>query len=185
VTGPLQQHIVLAVADGSHGPLLRVAEDRLAPDEGYGQHEHRAVDVVAVVLAGELRHAWGAGGRLGAGDVGVLRAGSGIEHDEVAGHDGARVLQAYLRSAALAAAPEHEVVPAPRGWVDLERPDALLWIARLAPGTTVTAPAGLRLVAGPDDVVVTERPEEEVRADGVTTVVVWQLALTRPDWARD
>jgi hypothetical protein len=179
------QRILLAPGDGSQGPLLRAAEDRLAAGEGYGRHEHRAVDVVAVVLAGELRHAWGTGVHLGAGDVGVLRAGTGLEHDEVAGDDGARVLQAYLRSAAPAAAPQHEVVRAPRGWVDLERPDALLWVARLASGTAVTAPAGLRLVAGPDDVTVAERPEEQVLAEGVTTVLVWQVAADRPGWARE
>jgi quercetin dioxygenase-like cupin family protein len=185
VTGPLEQHVLLAVDDGSRGPLLRIAEDRLSPGTGYGQHEHRAVDVVAVVLAGELRHSWGPGARVAAGDVAVLRAGTGLEHDETAGDDGARVLQTYLRSAAPHAQPEHEVVTAPRGWVDLERADALLWVARLAPGSTVTAPAGLRFDAGPDDVVVAERPAEDVRATEPTTVLVWQLQTTRPAWAAD
>ena len=180
----LEQSVVLTADDGSLGPLLRVADDRLPPGGGYGGHEHRAVDVVAVVLAGELRHTWGAGARLGAGDVGVLRAGAGLTHDEVAGDDGARVLQAYLRSAAPHAAAAYGVVGAPRGWVELERPDALLWVARLAPGTAVRAPAGLRLVAGPDGVRAAPRPEEEVAAaDGVTTVVVWQLDVARPAWA--
>jgi redox-sensitive bicupin YhaK (pirin superfamily) len=165
--------------------VLRIAEDRLAPGQGYGRHEHRAVDVVAVVLAGELRHTWGSAARLAAGDVAVLRAGTGLEHDELAGDDGARVLQTYLRSAAPRSAPEHEVVPTPRGWVDLERADVLLWVARLAPGATVSAPAGLRVVAGPEDVVVSERPAEEVRADEPTTVLVWQVETGRPGWAAD
>jgi quercetin 2,3-dioxygenase len=179
----MRQQVVVAPDDGSLGPLLRVADDRLGPGEGYGRHEHRAVDVVAVVLEGELRQSWGAGALLGAGDVGVLRAGTGLDHDEVAGDDGARLLQTYLRSAAPRAAPDHEVVPAPRGWVDLERADALLWIARLAPGTTVSAPAGLRLDAGPDVVTVAQRPAEELRVAEPTTVVVWQLATGRPEWA--
>jgi quercetin 2,3-dioxygenase len=184
VSGPVEQRVVVAPEDGSLGPLLRIADDRLRPGQGYGRHPHRAVDVVAVVLSGELRHSWGRGAVLRAGDVAVLRAGSGLEHDEVAGDDGARVLQTYLRSAAPSAAPEHEVAEGPRGWVDLERPDALLWVARLAPGTAVRAPAGLRVVAGPADAEVAERPEEEVRArDGVTTVVVWRLATGRPAWA--
>jgi redox-sensitive bicupin YhaK (pirin superfamily) len=183
VTG-LQQSVVLTVDDGSLGPLLRVADDRLPPGGGYGGHEHRAVDVVAVVLAGELRHAWGTGARLRAGDVGVLRAGAGLAHDEVAGDDGARVLQAYLRSAAPHAPARYGVVAGPRGWVDLERPDALLWVARLAPGTAARAPAGLQLVAGPDGVGVATRPQEQVRAgEAVTTVVVWQVDAGRPEWA--
>lgn len=186
MSGPLEQRVLVAADDGSLGPLLRIADDRLRPGQGYGRHEHRAVDVVAVVLAGELRHTWGSGAVVRAGDVAVLRAGTGLEHDEVAGDDGARVLQIYLRSAAPSAAPEHEVAEAPRGWVDLERPDALLWVARLAPGTALRAPAGLRVLAGSDDAEVAERPEEEVRAaDGVSTVVVWQLQTARPAWAED
>jgi redox-sensitive bicupin YhaK (pirin superfamily) len=181
----MRQHVVLAPDDGAHGPLLRVADDRLEPGEGYGRHEHSAVDVVAVVLAGGLAHRWDDAADLAGGDVGLLRSGSGLDHDEVAGSDGARVLQAYLRSAAPSAAPSHRVVRAPRGWVDLERADALLWVARLAPGTTVTAPAGLRIEAGPDDAVVAVRPAEEVRAADLMTVVVWQLDTARPAWAAD
>jgi hypothetical protein len=182
----LEQTVVLAAEDGSTGPLLRVADDRLPPGAGYGGHEHRAVDVVAVVLAGSVAHRWGADSVLRAGDVGVLRAGTGLVHDEVAGPEGARVLQAYLRSAAPHAPARHDVAAGPSGWVDLERPDALLWVARLAPGTAVDAPAGLRLVAGPDGVTAGPRPAERVAAgEDVTTVVVWQLETARPAWARD
>jgi hypothetical protein len=180
----LEQSVVLTADDGSLGPLLRIADDRLPPGTGYGGHDHRAVDVVAVVLAGSLEHRWGTSSALRAGDVGVLRAGTGLAHDEVAGEGGARVLQAYLRSAAPHAPARHDVVPAPRGWVDLERADALLWVARLAPGTALAAPAGLRLVAGADGVVAGPRPAEVVAAGGaVRTVVVWQLDRSRPDWA--
>jgi hypothetical protein len=185
VTGPLAQRVVLAGDDGSRGPLLRVTEDRLSRGAGYGVHPHRAVDVVAVVLDGELRHEWAPDVLVRSGDVAMLRAGTGLEHDEVAGDDGVRVLQTYLRSAAPSASPSHAVVEAPRGWVDLERPDVLLWVARLAPGSCVRAPEGLRIVATPDDVDVADRPAEEVRAgDGVTSVVVWQLDTSRPEWAQ-
>jgi hypothetical protein len=74
-------------------------------------------------------------------------------------------------------------VPAPRGWVDLERADALLWVARLAPGTTATAPAGLRIEAGPDGVTAASRPAEELRVADLTTVLVWRLDTARPEWA--
>ena len=109
VVSALDQRIVLAPTDGSLGPLLRIADDRLAAGAGYGRHEHRDVDVVAVVLAGSLRHRWGDGADLAAGDVAVLRAGSGLTHDEIAGDDGARVLQCYLRSAEPGAPPSYEV----------------------------------------------------------------------------
>jgi redox-sensitive bicupin YhaK (pirin superfamily) len=162
VTG-LEQSVVLTADDGSLGPLLRVADDRLPPGGGYGGHEHRAVDVVAVVLAGELRHTWGTGARLRAGDVGVLRAGAGVTHDEVAGDDGARVLQAYLRSADPAAPPSHTVHAAARGWVDLGRPDARLWVG--PPGKDGEPPPGLRIEGGGG------------------SLLVWQLDTGRPSWA--
>lgn len=158
-----EQSVVLTADDGSLGPLLRVADDRLAPGAGYGGHGHRAVDVVAVVLAGSLRHDWGTGAQLRAGDVGVLRAGAGLVHDEVAGDDGARVVQAYLRAADPAAPPSHTVHAAARGWVDLGRPDARLWVG--PPGQGADPPPGLRVEPG----------------DG--TLLVWQLDTARPAWA--
>jgi hypothetical protein len=178
----LDQRIVLAPEDGSLGALLRIADDRLAPHAGYGRHEHRAVDVVAVVLAGSLRHRWGDGAELAAGDVAVLRAGPGLEHDEVAGNEGARVLQCYLRSADPTAGPAHEVHRAASGWVDLGRPDARLWLARAASGETVTVPAGLLVVRGVDGVLVEQQPGRPVEGPGA--VMVWQLDTARPAWAR-
>ena len=174
----LDQRIVLAPTDGSLGPLLRIADDRLSPKAGYGRHEHRAVDVVAVVLAGELRHRWTGGARLRAGDVAVLRAGTGLAHDEIAGDDGARVLQAYLRSADPGRPPTHEVVPRATGWIDLGRPDARLWIGR----GDDDPPPGLRLVADADRTAVLEELSVP-RAPGL--VIVWQLDAGRPAWAAE
>jgi hypothetical protein len=156
-----------------------MAHDRLAPGAGYGRHPHRAVDVVAVVLEGSLRHGWGDGAGMAAGDVAVLRAGTGLEHDEVAGDEGARVLQTYLRSAAPAAGPSHVVVPAPIGWVALDRPDARLWVGR-APAEV---PAGLLVLVTPDGVRVARQDGGAV--DGPGTALVWQLDAARPAWASD
>ena len=177
----LDQRIVLAPTDGSLGPLLRIADDRLAPGSGYGRHEHRDVDVVAVVLVGSLRHSWGPGAELTAGDVAVLRAGTGLTHDEVAGDDGARILQCYLRSARPGAQPSHEVLPAASGWVDLRRRDARLWLARLRPGESLAVPAGLLVVRGVDDVLVEQQDGRRVEGPGV--LMVWQLDAARPAWA--
>ena len=179
----LDQRIVVAPENGSLGPLLRIADDRLGPHTGYGRHEHRAVDVVAVVLAGSLRHRWGAGAELTAGDVAVLRAGTGLDHDEVAGEDGARVLQCYLRSADPVAEPAHAVHRGPSGWLDLRRSDARLWVARVAPGESVTVPAGLLVVRGVDDVLVEQQSGRRVEGPGA--VLVWQLDTARPEWASD
>lgn len=156
----VEQRVLAAPDDGSLGPLLRLAEDRLAAGEGYGRHGHRAVDVVAVVLAGTVRHAWGNGATLRAGDVAVLRAGAGLEHDEIAGDTGARVLQAYLRAAEPSAPPSHRVHRAATGWLDLGRPDARLWVGPPA-----------------------DAPDGQVTVDGGELTVVWRLRTDRPDWA--
>jgi quercetin 2,3-dioxygenase len=179
----VEQRVVLAPGDGSLGPLLRLADDRLAPGAGYGRHAHRAVDVVAVVLAGSLRHRWGDGAALAAGDVAVLRAGTGLDHDEVAGDDGARVLQCYLRAAEPDAAPTHQVHRGVSGWVDLGRPDARLWVARVLPGVPVTVPPGLLVVRGVDRVLVEQQSGRTVAEPGA--VLVWQLDAARPAWAAD
>jgi quercetin 2,3-dioxygenase len=177
----LTSEVLLEPDDGSLGPLLRLADDRLAPGTGYGRHPHRAVDVVAVVLAGSLRHAWGSGAVLTAGDVAVLRAGTGLEHDEVAGDGGAHVLQTYLRSARPGDDAAHEVHQNADGWVDLGRPDARLWTETVDDGTSATVPPGLLVLAGPDGVRVEEQAGGPV--SGPATAVVWQLDVTRPAWA--
>lgn len=177
----LVSDVVLEPDDGSLGPLLRMADDRLEPGTGYGRHPHRAVDVVAVVLAGSLRHAWGSGAVLTAGDVAVLRAGTGLQHDEVAGDAGAHVLQTYLRSARPGDDATHEVHPGADGWVDLDRPDARLWVEEVAGGTSATVPPGLLVLAGPGGVRVEQQAGGPV--SGPATAVVWQLETTRPAWA--
>jgi quercetin 2,3-dioxygenase len=172
----LDSHVLLAPDDGSLGPLLRLADDRLGPGAGYGRHAHAAVDVVAVVLSGSLRHAWGREAVLGPGDVAVLRAGRGLEHDEVAGAGGAHVLQTYLRSAEPAGQPAHDVLLRPTGWVDLGRADARLWTGAAGPDV----PPGLRVVVR-DGEVATAVGDEPVPAGAF--VCVWQLDAARPAWA--
>jgi redox-sensitive bicupin YhaK (pirin superfamily) len=172
----VHSRVLLAPDDGSLGPLLRLADDRLGSGAGYGRHAHTEVDVVAVLLEGSLRHAWGPGAVLGPGDVAVLRAGRGLQHDEVAGAGGAHVLQAYLRPAAPAGQPAHQVLPRPAGWVDLGRADARLWVGVAGPDV----PPGLRVVVR--DGEVTAEPGEGPLT-GPAVVCVWQLDTARPSWA--
>jgi redox-sensitive bicupin YhaK (pirin superfamily) len=177
----LDQRSLVTGDDGSLGPLLRIAEDRLPAGESYGRHSHRAVDVVAVVLDGSLRHGWEDGAVVSAGDVAVLRAGAGLDHDEIAGADGVRVLQCYLRSAEPEAPARHEVHRKAAGWIDLARTDARLWVARVPPGGSVTVPAGLLLLRAADRVVVEAQSGTLVTEPGA--VLVWQLDAARPSWA--
>jgi len=172
----LDSRVLLDPADGSLGPLLRLADDRLGPDAGYGLHAHADVEVVAVLLSGSLRHAWGREAVLGPGDVAVLRAGRGLQHDEIAGADGAHVLQAYLRTTRPGSEPAHDVLLRPTGWVDLGRPDARLWVGQAG----ADVPPGLRVVVRDGEAAVD--PGEGPVA-GPATVVVWQLDTARPAWA--
>jgi redox-sensitive bicupin YhaK (pirin superfamily) len=172
----LDSRVLLEPVDGSLGPLLRLADDRLPGGAGYGRHAHADVDVVALLLAGSLRHAWGREAVLGPGDVAVLRAGRGLEHDEVAGAGGAHVLQTYLRAAEPGRQPAHDVLLRPDGWVDLGRSDARLWVGRSGPDV----PPGLRIVVRDGEVAV--EPGDGAVTDAAT-VCVWQLDAARPAWA--
>jgi quercetin 2,3-dioxygenase len=51
---------------------------------GVGEHPHRGFETVTIVYDGEVEHldSTGAGGRIGAGDVQWMTAGSGILHQE-------------------------------------------------------------------------------------------------------
>lgn len=56
---------------------------------GVGEHPHRGFETVTIVYQGELEHrdSTGNGGRIGAGDVQWMTAGSGILHEEFHSHD--------------------------------------------------------------------------------------------------
>ncbi|MGL4421440.1 MAG: pirin family protein [Gemmataceae bacterium] len=64
---------------------LRVMnDDRIAPGQGFGTHPHRDMEIITVVLAGELEHrdSLGSGAVLRPEDVQRISAGTGIEHSE-------------------------------------------------------------------------------------------------------
>lgn len=64
---------------------LRVLnDDRVAPAGGFGAHPHRDMEIITVVLSGELAHrdSLGTGSRIPAGDWQMMSAGSGVTHSE-------------------------------------------------------------------------------------------------------
>ena len=64
---------------------LRVMnEDVMQPDQGFGTHGHRDMEIITHVLSGQLEHrdSLGNGGVLTPGELQHMTAGSGIRHSE-------------------------------------------------------------------------------------------------------
>ena len=91
---------------------LRVLnEDRVAPGAGFGPHLHRNMEILTVVLEGELEHRDSSGARtvLEAGDVQRMSAGSGVAHSEwnASNDEALHFLQIWVRPARHDFAPSH------------------------------------------------------------------------------
>lgn len=64
--------------------LRVINEDRVAPGQGFGMHGHRDMEIVTLVLSGELEHrdSLGHGEILRPGELQHMSAGTGIRHSE-------------------------------------------------------------------------------------------------------
>lgn len=68
----------------SFGALRVVNDDIIAPGGGFAPHPHRDMEIVTVVLDGQLEHkdSMGNGRIIQAGEVQYMSAGSGVTHSE-------------------------------------------------------------------------------------------------------
>ena len=68
----------------SHGELLVINDDRIAPKTGFDPHAHDNMEIITYVRSGAISHEDNQGnkGRTGAGNVQVMSAGTGIVHAE-------------------------------------------------------------------------------------------------------
>ncbi len=71
-------------ANMGFGPLRVFNDDVIRPDSGFGMHGHREMEIITYVIEGELEHrdSTGASGRISAGEVQRMSAGTGIRHSE-------------------------------------------------------------------------------------------------------
>ena len=82
------------------GPIRVLNDDIVQPDSGFPKHPHNNMEIVTIVLEGELTHEDSSGGRgtITAGEIQRMTAGKGIFHSEFNNlHDKAtRLLQIWF-----------------------------------------------------------------------------------------
>ena len=82
------------------GPLRVINDDRLTPGAGFPTHPHHDMEIISVVVEGQLAHrdSQGNTSTLNPGDVQVMSAGAGIEHSEFnpSSTEGAHFVQIWI-----------------------------------------------------------------------------------------
>ncbi len=170
VPGRLSQH---GFSFGEHydperltfGPMVCHDDHLVGRDVGFEDHAHEGLEIVTWVVSGSVVHsdATGSSVVLSAGDCGVLSAGSGTRHSEIAGPDGpARFIQVWLtpNTSDVDGAPVHAVAPvqpAPGdglvrvvgagGPLSVRVRGAAMDVVRLGANETVTLPSASRVHA--------------------------------------
>jgi redox-sensitive bicupin YhaK (pirin superfamily) len=136
---------------GIESPLLLIAEDIVAPGQGFDRHGHRDMEIISYPIAGALAHqdSTGRHGVLRPGEIQQMTAGRGIAHSEVnaSSTDPVRFLQIWIIPEHRGLQPGYEQAAfdatAPR--VELAGPDGALVklhqqmrLVRVAPGNGET-----------------------------------------------
>ena len=138
------------------GPLRVINDDRIAAGCGFGMHPHRDMEIVTVMVEGQLHHrdSLGHTAVLRAGEVQRMSAGTGVVHSEMnTGAQPCRLLQIWIEPDQRGTAPAYEQQPFAigSGWTPLIDPHGAggamaiqravrLWRARPLPGGVLRSP---------------------------------------------
>ena len=140
------------------GPLRVINDDRIAAGRGFGMHPHRDMEIVTVMVEGQLHHrdSLGHTAVLRAGEVQRMSAGTGVVHSEInEGRQPCRLLQIWIQPSSTGIAPAYEQKPfvIGAGWTRLLDPDQLggamaihrsvrLWRAKPSAGDALSLAIG-------------------------------------------
>ena len=121
-----------------YGPLLVINDDTVAAGKGFGMHPHRDMEIITVMVQGQVNHrdSMGHTSVLKAGEVQRMSAGTGIVHSEMnLGREACRFLQIWIEPDASGLDPAYEQKPFAigRDWTALLDPgqsDGAMAIAR-------------------------------------------------------
>lgn len=133
-----------------YGPLRVINDDTIAAGRGFGLHPHRDMEIVTVMVDGQLNHrdSMGHSEVLRAGEVQAMSAGTGVVHSEMnQGEHACRLLQIWIEPSREGHVPAYRQEPfqPQAGWTPLLDPDerqgalainrpVRLWRARPAAG---------------------------------------------------
>jgi redox-sensitive bicupin YhaK (pirin superfamily) len=109
------------------GPLRVINDDRIAAGRGFGMHPHRDMEIVTVMVEGQLNHrdSMGHAEVLRAGEVQRMSAGTGVVHSEInEGGQPCRLLQIWIEPSSTGIEPAYEQKPfvIGSGWTPLLDP---------------------------------------------------------------
>ena len=169
----------------SHGELMVVNDDRIAPHTGFDTHPHRDMEIITYVRSGAISHQDDRGnkGRTRAGSIQVMSAGTGIFHSEYNLEDEETSLyQIWIKPAHIGVAPRWETAEFPKtpvlnklqlvvsgdGIAPLQmQQNALIFVGHLNKDTKIEHPIQGKayLLISEGDVIVKDLPAH--KGDGV------------------
>jgi redox-sensitive bicupin YhaK (pirin superfamily) len=104
-------------ADSGWGALRIWNDDEIAPNSGFPPHAHANMEIITYVRDGAVSHrdSLGNAGRIVAGDVQVMSAGTGIHHAEFnLEPQTTRIFQIWIKSRVHGGTPEWGTKPFPK-----------------------------------------------------------------------